>query len=196
MTAGWEDFASTPIFRSVTPSAETTFYTPAGKRVPRSVPILIDNIWESLRPPGLPSRRSSAFGSPSPTLAAQFGPPGGVVGQVFIRPPCIIAQIACCSDASLHPDIDVASYIIHHSGLPIELIRKVSSRILAGNDVTELLAGFPGVQGSLREAVAMWSQCIEVPLGTQKAPDEIGEFIFEAPAGYHVELGTSRRVLE
>jgi hypothetical protein len=119
-------------------------------------------------------------------LAGQFGPPGGVVGRVSIREPCVIAQIAQCIDASLHPDIEAIRDIVHGSDLPGDLIRELSSSILPRGYITELLAGSPGLQSRLMATVEMWGQCLEVALGAPEAPDSVGEFFFEAPAGYQV----------
>jgi hypothetical protein len=41
----------------------------ATRRLPGNVPYLLDNIWEFLRPEGMPSRRHVAYASPSPEIA-------------------------------------------------------------------------------------------------------------------------------
>lgn len=78
-------------------------------RAPGNVPYYVDNIWESLRPDGAPSRRRAAFASPTPELAAA-GAQGTVadawrVELVDGQPAYQIIRGENPQDAKYHADI-------------------------------------------------------------------------------------------
>lgn len=54
---------------------------PSTSRPPGNIPYFVDNIWEWLRPSNLPSRRRSAFASPTAELAAMAS--GGAVADAW-----------------------------------------------------------------------------------------------------------------
>ena len=59
-----------PLYRAVKSTEMSKFIAhPTSRRVPRNVPYVVDNLWEWLRPEEFPSRRMSAYASPSPELA-------------------------------------------------------------------------------------------------------------------------------
>lgn len=99
-------FQATPIFRSVSDThSGAVLHTPAGDRRPVRIPLEVDNIWEWVRQPQFPSRRSCAFGSPSGALAAASGPADGRVCRVLIKPPAQVIQLRGIPDARGHPDL-------------------------------------------------------------------------------------------
>lgn len=82
------------------------------KRVPSNVPYIIDNIWELLRPEEFPSRRFSAYASPTPELALNNASAIGnikdayVVCEVVFSGPIKLAHLSIV-DARHHPDISI-----------------------------------------------------------------------------------------
>ena len=186
MTYSSTVFLEAPIYRSVAHYSGDVNFTPHSRR-PKNIPPLIDNIWEYFRPPKMPSRRSSAFGSPSAKLAHKFGPPGGVVCRVSISEPYILAQIAGCPDASKHIDVEVIPSFVLRAGLPDHKLHLLSSEFLSREIVDNLLESSPDVIVGLKERVQLWSSCKRVILGDATCFDMIGEFFFEAPMGYKLE---------
>ena len=93
-------------------------YTPQmTKRIPSNVPYIIDNIWEFLRPDNMPSRRFSAYASPTPELALRNASSIGINPEdyivckvVFNQEKMKIAHINV-EDARYHQDI---STIMRH----------------------------------------------------------------------------------
>jgi len=60
------------LFRATSESRidEAQKYRRAGTiRIPSSVPYVVDNLWEWLRPVGMPSLRHAVYASPAPELA-------------------------------------------------------------------------------------------------------------------------------
>lgn len=58
------------IYRVARTVGNGNFASATTSRAPSNVPYYVDNIWEWLRPDGVPSRRRAAFASPTPELAA------------------------------------------------------------------------------------------------------------------------------
>jgi hypothetical protein len=174
----------TPIYRCVPSLEDGLIHAPEGNRIPKHVPVLVDNIWEYLRPVEMPSRRSSAFGSPTPLLASRFGPPDGVVGRVFVTRPCTIAQISRCPDASLHEDIESIPVMLRNTGIADVLLRQLSSTLLQQAQIGVLIraAGLPAL--IFAKASTFWQQCTLLEPGIDDVIDITGEMFFEAPRGY------------
>ncbi|MHA6476275.1 hypothetical protein ACX1DW_02110 [Stutzerimonas sp. KH-1] len=63
------------LFRAIPSSqlaaAEKGFRRRSTMRIPNNVPYVIDNLWESLRPKNMPSRRYAIYASSTPELALQ-----------------------------------------------------------------------------------------------------------------------------
>jgi hypothetical protein len=101
------------LFRAIPQSAEhidgcLITKTRASRRIPRHVPYVVDNVWEYLRPPSAPSRRHSAYASPTPELAlrnasSQFGTIN-VVWEIEL-PATDTVVICSTSDAKYHADV-------------------------------------------------------------------------------------------
>jgi hypothetical protein len=179
-------FAWTPIFRSVAEYSGDVLLMPHNRQ-PKRVPVIVDNIWEFFRPIEMPSRRSSAFGSPSIELARQSGPSGGRVYRVAISEPYIIAQIYRCPDASQHIDVGIIPSCIQRSGLPAEIINTLSAARLSREIVGSLLEDSPEISARIANCVHLWSSCRRVRINDSYGIDPIGEFFFEAPLGYRLE---------
>ena len=178
---------TTPIYRSIAERSGSMLYTPKRCRIPKRVPLLVDNIWEYLRPGNMPSRRKSAFGSPTADLASKFGPKNGTVYRVVISVPCVIAQIAGCSDASYHPDIETITSIFERAALGQRKLDKLTSELLSKQQTNMLLATAPETLNATLNAITFWSQCQRIELGLTAQHDPVGEFFFEAPRGYYLE---------
>lgn len=91
------------------------------KRIPSNIPYLIDNIWEYLRPEIMPSRRFSAYASPTKELALEnasaYTETGYIVKEVlFLNDNYKIAHIPI-SDAKYHSDINkIKKIVLDHLG--------------------------------------------------------------------------------
>lgn len=91
-------------------------------RAPGNLPYLVDNIWEWLRPAGMPSRRRAAFAAPLPELAAKAA--GLSIEHVYVvalREGQGFAQLvqgSDPSDARYHPDVSRIRKAVHGSILP------------------------------------------------------------------------------
>lgn len=77
-------------------------------RTPMNIPYVVDNFWEAIRPDHMPSRRHSAYASPTPELAmvnASAAADGKyVVCKLEMTGPVRIAQLQV-TDAREHADI-------------------------------------------------------------------------------------------
>ena len=180
------NFLESPIYRSVAEYSGDTIFTPSSRR-PKRVPPLVDNIWEYFRPPAMPSRRSSAFGSPSAELAHKSGPPGGLVCRVSIAEPYILAQIVGYPDASKHPDMEIIPSFVLDSRLPEHHIHLLASELLTSEVIVTLLENSPAVIAGLKDRVKLWESCRRVILDGPTFCDPVGEFFFEAPLGYRLQ---------
>jgi hypothetical protein len=176
----------TPIYRCVSSHRSGLTYAPLGRRIAKHVPTLVDNIWEYLRPVEMPSRRSSAFGSPTPALASRFGPANGIVRKVFVTEPCSIVQLLGCPDAGLHEDIDAIPAVIAAVGPPDDLMNRLSSIMLHRSQTSELVddAGLSYLM--IAKISTFWQQCAFLDLPAVRARDAVGEIFFEAPGGYEL----------
>lgn len=90
----------------------------ASARVPSNVPYVVDNLWEWLRPLGMPSRRHAIYASPTPEMAlANASAPLDegeqyIACRVIVDPSQVkIAQLSV-RDACEHPDIrEIARWV-------------------------------------------------------------------------------------
>jgi hypothetical protein len=181
------EFFRTPIYRSVSEYPTDVSRTPSHDRRPKRVPLLVDNVWEYLRPIEMPSRRSCAFGSPSIKLARERGPAEGIVCSVLASEPFIMGQIAACPDASMHPDVKIILSLLAGSQLATSDVHALSSELLSREIVAQLLDASPKTRDGLASRVRLWSTCKIISLDDTSNCDLIGEFFFEAPLGYILE---------
>ncbi len=178
---------ATPIYRSVSAYWDHTIYPPRGDRVPKHIPLLIDNVWEYIRPDDMPSRRSSAFGSPTPELARLSGPEDGIICRVFVTLPCPAAQILGCSDARCHADVTALPVAIADLGIPDETVRLLSTALLSRAKLRGLLPPVQDLRAMLADASTFWQQCRRVRVTAEQAADDVGELFFVARGGYALE---------
>ncbi len=118
-------------------------------RVPSNVPYVVDNLWESLRPESMPSRRHAIYASPTPELALQNASAPLDEGdhylacRVLVKPEHIrVAQLQV-SDARHHSDIKLISKYISRIGaqlanLTMEEKHQISPFFMPGLSSTEM----------------------------------------------------------
>jgi len=182
-------FQETPIFRSVRDAhSGAVLRTPASNRRPVRIPLEIDNIWEWARPPHYSSRRSCGFGSPSSGLAKAYGPAGGTVCRVLIRPPAQVIQLRSIPDARYHPDVRTLRAVLraHEQRARSEHgdIGVLRAHYLSREQTHALLAGLPDLLTDLRESVRYWHDCCSWDTLNPETIDSCGEIAFSAPHGY------------
>jgi hypothetical protein len=186
------------IYRSVLPEfVRDIEVTGNALRPPVYISNLVDNLWEWRRPPKFPSRRLSAFASPSPELARQVGPPGGRVFQITLSNNLRACQVQGYLDSRDHPET---------SSLPILLYERLGSDWVASgledkttagrlwmpcvspSEVTHLFADIPELRILREEIIAAVRYWNDVQLldnaNSQLNPE--GEVFFEAPHGYRL----------
>jgi len=175
---------ATPIYRSVSSYHADILYPPHGDRVPKHVPLLVDNVWEYIRPAGMPSRRSSAFGSPTAELARLSGPAEGVICRVFVTMPCPAAQIVGCSDARRHTDVATVPPAVARMDLPPDTVSLLSTALLSHAELGSFLPPAEDFVAMLAGASVFWQQCRRVQVTGDPAVDAVGELFFASPRGY------------
>jgi hypothetical protein len=191
-----EALRGTPIYRSVPAGCEGRSHsTPAGGRVPVRIPLAVDNIWEWLRPAHYPSRRFSAFGSPTPGLAEESGPPDGIICRVLIRSPARIAQLRSVRDARHHPDVrSLPALLARYERSGTASITALHSRLLGRVQTGEILGQDPALLISIQRASQYWPDSNLWDSLNPAVIDPSGEIMFTAPHGYFLErLGGSFR---
>ena len=175
---------ATPIYRSVSSYHADVLYPPNGDRVPKHVPLLVDNVWEYIRPAEMPSRRNSAFGSPTAELARLSGPAEGVICRVFVTMPCPAAQIVGCSDARCHADVATVPPAVAMMGLPADTVSLLSTTLLSRTELGNFLPRAEDFVAMLADASIFWKQCRRVQVTAGRTADAVGELFFASPHGY------------
>lgn len=159
-------------------------------RVPRNVPYVVDNLWESLRPKNMPSRRHAIYASPTADLALQNASAPLVDGDEYVACRVVVdtreirvAQLQV-KDARYHSDIHLISNWVGQRGqvfadLSSNQKQTVAQLFLPGlnrNELTSLWSKDPLVAelcSYAREHLTFWSSACSAP----KASD--GELFFE-----------------
>jgi len=182
------------LFRAVPSSrlaeAEKGFRRQSTIRVPSNVPYVVDNLWESLRPKNMPSRRHAIYASPTPELALQNAsaplPDGDeyVACRVVVESQRIrIAQLQV-TDARYHSDIRLVSKWVSQHGQELAELSLDQKQILAPlfipglhrRELTELWTAHPLVAALCtytRQHSSFWSSASDTP-----QPSD-GELFFE-----------------
>lgn len=111
------------LFRAVPMEADTSqvkvfdVVGPPTRRVPKNVPLQVDNIWEFFRPKTAPSRRHAAYASPTVELALANASarPGAAyeAWEVVLRPNSTVV-ICSVPDARVHSDIESVPKALRH----------------------------------------------------------------------------------
>lgn len=182
------DFLGVPVIRSVPPSAVgRVLRTPRGNRAPSNVPPLVDNLWEWARPPAFPSRRSSAFGSPTAEQALSSGPYFGVPCLVWVKPEFKLAQLPDCPDARNHRDVAalMEKFTLRHTPVASSALSALQEPLASQSAVESALRVLgSGVARTILKAITLWRDCLLWDNCPPSTYDPIGEFFFEAPSGY------------
>lgn len=167
-------------------------------RWPSNVPYVIDNLWELMRPAGMPSRRFAVYASPTPALALANASAPLAAGDRYVA--CEvrlasgsgelpIAQLPV-DDARRHADRTVLGALIRDRlggdtcAAPLPHRRSLAPLFLPVLSEAELaaLAGEEVVIAELFEAAAaastFWSTA-----STEIVPGSVGELFFEIAAG-------------
>lgn len=159
-------------------------------RIPSNVPYVVDNLWESLRPKNMPSRRHAIYASPTPELALQNASAPLAEGdeyvacRVVVEPRKIrIAQLQV-TDARYHSDIRlVGKWISQHgqelAGLALDQKQKIAPLFMPGlhrRELTELWKAHALVAtlcAYVRQHSSFWSSASDTPQSSD------GELFFE-----------------
>lgn len=161
-------------------------------RPPGNVPYFVDNIWEWLRPKGMPSRRLAAFASPSADLVANAI--GGSLDDVYhvelldAQSALQLVQSKNPRDAKYHADIknlrDVilreslgdgwAGQPLNHKGLAAALFTPCLSK----NEVAEILEHSEHLNADTIRAVSTFWDDVEWLRPGDALPSQEGEIFF------------------
>ncbi|KRW65163.1 hypothetical protein AO735_08630 [Pseudomonas sp. TTU2014-096BSC] len=143
-------------------------------RIPSNVPYIVDNLWESLRPKNMPSRRHAIYASPTAELALQNASAplsegdNYVACKVVVDPQSIrIAQLQV-TDARYHSDVRLISKWISQHGqelteLPLAQKQKIAPLFMPGlhrRELTELWSNHALVAALcvyVRQRSSFWS---------------------------------------
>ncbi|QJD59928.1 hypothetical protein HG264_13955 [Pseudomonas sp. gcc21] len=182
------------LFRAIPSSrlaeAEQGLRRQSSIRVPRNVPYVVDNLWESLRPKNMPSRRHAIYASPTAELALQNASAPLADGDEYV--PCRVvvdprdirvAQLQV-KDARYHSDIRLVGNWVSQRGqvfadLSLTQKQKVAQLFLPGlhrGELTALWKNDPLIAefcSYARQNLTLWSSASSVP----QASD--GELFFE-----------------
>jgi len=192
---------SLKIFRAVKADANTTSKPHVCKRTmrpPSNVPDVVDNLWEWKRPDGFPCRRTSVCASPTPELAIKASTSSVDVFRVKFSGRYRLAQVQGKDDAKEHDDCrQLCKQLLKKLGqgwldstmrekekagiLWMPCLRKEEVEALF-NEVGELKA----IRNEIWEAITFWNDVALIREGSL-APDQSGEFFFEAEDGYRLE---------
>lgn len=151
------------VYRSVLPDLVHDGFelTRGVVRPPVYAPNLVDNLWEWLRPPQFPSRRLSAFASPTPELARQGGAPNGKVYKVSLSGDLKACQVLGCQNSRDHPEAGSLPVLLYERLGPDSLTTRVEQKIpagrmwlpcVSGSEVGRLFTEVPELRGIRDEA--------------------------------------------
>jgi len=169
-------------------------------RPPKNVPFVIDNLWEWLRPERFPCRRLSVYASPTPEIALQCGPEGGVPFEIHIPGEVKIAQLRGYQDSKFHNECgDTALKVINLLNTitgkwwPNEEIREKREAgqiwlpCLTKSEMNALFVNIPELHSIKKEITSMiryWYDVELLDIQYPRIPDKDGEIFFEAKDGY------------
>lgn len=191
--------SQTVIYRSALPDRVGSDVERTGSvvRPPLYVPSVVDNLWEWRRPAGYPSRRMSAFASPTPELARQEGPPGAKVYQVDISSGIKAGQLCGYSDSSNHPEAVALPIFLYERlgsdwiGARMEektAVGRLWMPCLTRSEVSQLFADVSElrlIRDELASSIRYWNDVQLLDPADPKL-DPKGEIFFEAPNGYRL----------
>jgi hypothetical protein len=187
----------TAIYRSALPRhvGDGREKTGVAIRPPLYVPNAVDNLWEWRRPVGYPSRRMSAFASPTPELAQQGGPPRATVYQIDITSEIKVGQLNGYRDSRDHPEAVAIPILLYERlgtdwiGSPME-DKEAAGRLwlpcLSKAEVDRLFADVNAlrlIRDEVMSSVRYWND-VQLLDPSNLRLDPEGEIFFEAPKGY------------
>jgi len=140
-------FRAVPASRLLNGSVE--FRRQSSVRIPTNVPYVVDNLWESLRPKTMPSRRHAVYASPSAELALQNASAPLEEGDEYVACRVLVDQARVrvahleVTDARYHSDIILISkWISRHAQELMELSQglrqKIAPLFIPGLDRAEM----------------------------------------------------------
>ena len=187
--------------RSMEMQQETPYQST--RRVPGNVPYLVDNLWEWLRPEGLPSRRHCAYASPTSELAlACAGATTAQRNEFIVTTVTFPGKVAIVQvphkDAKYHPDVkELPKAILNFLGMAWR-DKAVADRLdlaplfLPVVSKQEVEQVFHSIEGSdeLREIITntsrFWQDAKLLTTSVEQLDDPEGEIFFEAFDGYRL----------
>ncbi len=174
--------------------------TKSGIRVPKNIPIYIDNIWELSRPKNYPSRRKSVFASSTIELAKKNGPKNGIVYKIQPIGDLKLCQLKGIENASIHPDCERLKNIFFtifgdqwlnkpvDEKLPLRKLRHICLSKSQNDLVFEQTEMLKANKIKIQNAVEIWSTCFLANDISTFDGNDIGEIFFESTDGYSLNL--------
>ncbi|UTH37665.1 hypothetical protein NLY39_05780 [Pseudomonas sp. KHPS1] len=171
-------------------AAEKGLRRHATMRIPSNVPYVVDNLWESIRPKNMPSRRHAIYASPTPELALQNASAPLADGEEYVACRVVVEQQKIriaqlqVTDARYHSDIRLISKWISQHGqelaeLSLEQKQKLAPLFMPGlhrRELTELWNTHPLVAALcayVGQHSSFWSSASDTPQSSD------GELFFE-----------------
>lgn len=203
MTAYFPADAGRPgaIYRSAFPDLVRDGIDTTGDvvRPPLYVPNVVDNLWEWQRPIEFPSRRMSAFASPTPQLARQGGPPQGKVYQVDLASAVKVCQLQGYRNSRDHPEATSLPILLYERLGADWIAARMEEKDPAGRlwlpclsqaEVEQLFADVHElriIRAEMLFSIQYWNHVRLLDSADFKLDPE-GEVFFEAPNGYRMRL--------
>lgn len=168
------------------------------RRVPGSVPYVVDNLWEWKRPKEKACRRESAFASPRATSALRSGSSDSLLFKVEFVDPFSrhkLCQLIGYEDSKYHPECKGLKKILRDK-LKQEWFTKASLETrksvgylwmpcLTKAEMDEIftLSPLKEIKDDLYESISYWDDVVLVE-DPDSLPDPEGELFFEFPDDY------------
>ena len=188
-----------PLYRGIS----NAHYSPdlqrhfTSQRVPSNVSYLVDNLWEWLRPEGMPSRRTAVFACPHINLVEKYATDSTLICTIDIVGKATVAQLTDFEDAKLHPDVKaLPKLVLSILGQEwVDYDAKVKSNLAVSQlfipamrkaemDKFLTFEHYGKLKAAIEKKSTFWSDIKLVETG-----DEItdGEVFFHAPNGYYLQ---------
>lgn len=163
-------------------------------RPPGNISYFVDNIWEWLRPEGMPSRRHAAFASPCPNIAAKAV--NGTIADVYRVEPasdanfCQLVKGDMPEDAKHHPDCALFKELIIKPLQDDWLAGPLERRLILAplfipcaskQEIDAVMAGeHPWDVEKIKARCSFWDDVkLFNPRETGQCPHPTGEIMFE-----------------
>ena len=151
-------------------------------RPPKTLPLLVDNIWEMLRPTAYPSRRTVAFANTWEAAKHWAKSEQRTLYQVSLSRPTVVLQLTEISDAKYHPDVDLINQLVssktrRYDNLTESLLNADQTRGL-------LLENGAAIIHSLFNEVTYWKDLVFIENWSQEGLELAGEITYHSSHGY------------